>query len=176
MKTNHTFVTGLATLGLLSAACGGADDPPPPQRTAQAQQTAPADSPPPSNPATTPQPQTAEPAPAARAPAPQAPAAQGRVTEAEVSAFSQVHLELTGLRQQAAIRVQQGEEVEQVQAELDQRVGMIFQESPLTPERYEEIGQRASADEVLRARIERDLATRQPPPGRGGGAGAGGAR
>lgn len=156
--TNHGFAHAFALLGILSSACGGAEEPAPAQATTADDRSAP--------------PPTTETAPPPRE-VTQTPTAE-RVTDAEVAAFSTLHIELMTLQQQATLQVQQGEPPEQVQAQVDERVTTLFQNSSLTPERYEQIAQRANTNDALRERIERELSASQPSPG-GGGAGAGAA-
>jgi hypothetical protein len=80
------------------------------------------------------------------------------VSDAEVTAFADVYRQLVTLQEQGAARVQSGEDAEIVAMELQPRVEQIFEGTTMTPERFDEIGQLASTDDVLRQRIEAELA------------------
>lgn len=88
------------------------------------------------------------------------PPVAAEVSDAEVAAFADVTIELIILEEQGLARVEAGEPVEQVQADLQPRVTQVFQGSVLTPERYNEIADQAGEDPALRNRIQQELRER----------------
>lgn len=76
-----------------------------------------------------------------------------RVTTDEVQAFSAAHIGLLELQQEAARRVQAGEDPGAIEPELERQASEVVQGSGLSVERYEQIARRAAADEELRGRI-----------------------
>src|SRR5690606_17682017 len=84
-------------------------------------------------------------------------ATNGGVSDQEVREFASVYLQLVTLQEQGSARVQAGEDAQAVATELQPRVQQVFEGSALTPERYDEIAERADQDESLRQRIEVEL-------------------
>lgn len=84
----------------------------------------------------------------------------GRVTEAELAAFADALIELTMLERQGAMRVQAGEPMADVQADLQPRADSVLEDSILTPQRFNEIAKRVAADAELAERAQRQLEMR----------------
>jgi hypothetical protein len=132
VKTSLAFAIGLVALG-----CGGAAEQP-----AIAQTTP-----------TTPQASiaTVQPTPAVPTPPPSG------VSDSEVKAFANTVIALAMLEEQGTARVQAGEPVEQVEADLEQQMGQVFAQNPITPERFGEIADQLDTDPALRNRIRSQL-------------------
>lgn len=90
------------------------------------------------------------------------PSASGTVSDQEVRDFANVYRQLLALEMQGSERVQSGEDAESVAMELQPQVAQIFQSTTITPERFDEIAERANEDEALRQRIEAELANGMP--------------
>jgi hypothetical protein len=86
-----------------------------------------------------------------QAPPPRAETGATQISDEEVEAFADVTLELIVLEEQGMARVEAGEPVEQVQADLQPRVSEVFRTS---------VPDRAGTDVELRNRIQEELRDR----------------
>lgn len=133
VKTSLALALGLAAIG-----CGGG---------AQQQQPATAQTMPPAQ----------QPSVATAQPTPAPPAQPTGVSDAEVKAFANTVIALAMLEEQGTQRVQNGESVEQVEADLEQQMAQVFAQNPITPERFGEIADQLDTDPALRDRVRTQL-------------------
>lgn len=138
VKTSLALAIGLAAIG-----CGGG-----------AQQAQPATTMP-TTAATTP----VAPAPPVASVQPTTPIAPtpAEVSDTEVKAFANTVIALAMLEEQGTARVQNGESVEAVEADLEQQMAQVFAQNPITPERFGEIADQLDRDPALRDRIRTQL-------------------
>lgn len=88
------------------------------------------------------------------------PMERGQISDAELTAFADALIALTLLEQQGAARVQAGEPLAAVQADLQPQAQRVFEESMLTPDRFNQIAKQVDNDAALAARIQRQIETR----------------
>lgn len=144
----HRIISYFALIAMLG--CGGMNGAEEPTSTTTSAGT---ESPPPASASTEPPPSS---------PSAMTPSASGTVSDQEVQDFANVYRQLLALEMQGSERVQAGEDAESVAMELQPQVAQIFEGTAITPERFDEIAERANEDEALRQRIEAELANEMP--------------
>lgn len=92
-----------------------------------------------------------------------APTAPSNVSDAEVKAFTDAVIALAMLEQQGEARVESGESVDDVEADLEQQMRSVFASLPITPQRFGEIADQLDSDPALRQRIEAQIERRTAP-------------